>query len=65
MPSKLESEDYYIEGGYKVFTAEYHLKRGFCCGNKCRHCPYDSCKLPTIYNKVDKWHTQESKSKPQ
>ncbi|MBP7478209.1 MAG: hypothetical protein KA797_06785 [Chitinophagales bacterium] len=24
-----------------VFTREYHLKRGYCCGSKCLHCPYD------------------------
>ncbi|MGW8121082.1 MULTISPECIES: DUF5522 domain-containing protein [Roseivirga] len=23
-----------------VFTAKYHLKRGYCCKNGCRHCPY-------------------------
>ncbi len=23
-----------------VFTALFHSKRGFCCGNKCKHCPY-------------------------
>lgn len=23
-----------------VFTAKYHLKRGYCCQNGCRHCPY-------------------------
>ncbi len=23
-----------------VFTAEYHLRRGFCCDSGCRHCPY-------------------------
>ena len=23
-----------------VFTAAYHLKRGYCCGSGCRHCPY-------------------------
>ena len=23
-----------------VFTALFHSKRGFCCGNSCRHCPY-------------------------
>jgi Family of unknown function (DUF5522) len=27
--------------GYTVFTELAHLKRGFCCGNKCRHCPYN------------------------
>jgi hypothetical protein len=33
--------DYYLdEFGNTVFTAAYHLKRGNCCGNQCRHCPY-------------------------
>jgi hypothetical protein len=36
----LESEDYYMDGPYMVFTAAYHLKRGYCCGSGCRHCPY-------------------------
>lgn len=36
-----EGEDYYIdERGMFVFTAEYHLKRGYCCGSGCKHCPY-------------------------
>ena len=35
-----ESEDYYLKDGLMVFTASYHLKRGFCCENNCRHCPY-------------------------
>jgi hypothetical protein len=26
--------------GYVVWTEAYHLKRGYCCGNGCRHCPY-------------------------
>jgi Family of unknown function (DUF5522) len=39
-PSALEPEDYYFEGPYMVFTAAYHLKRGYCCGSGCRHCPY-------------------------
>jgi hypothetical protein len=38
---KLEPEDfYYSEEGYIVFTEKYHLKRGFCCKNGCKHCPY-------------------------
>jgi len=37
----LEPEDYYLEGPYLVFTAAYHLKRGYCCGSECRHCPYE------------------------
>jgi hypothetical protein len=32
---------YYNEEGYIVLTAKYHLEKGFCCGNGCRHCPYD------------------------
>lgn len=39
-PSPVEGRDYYIENGRWVFTAEYHAKRGSCCGNGCRHCPY-------------------------
>jgi hypothetical protein len=36
-----EKEDYYFnEQGYMVFTAKYLLKRGYCCQNGCRHCPY-------------------------
>ncbi|KAJ3375770.1 hypothetical protein GGF31_002974 [Allomyces arbusculus] len=27
--------------GYSVFTAVSHKKRGYCCGNQCRHCPYE------------------------
>lgn len=39
-PILVEGEDYYLENGLFVFTAAYHLKRGFCCHNNCRHCPY-------------------------
>lgn len=39
-PPALAPEDYYMEGPYMVFTAAYHLKRGYCCGSGCRHCPY-------------------------
>jgi len=33
--------DYYIEGERVIFTALAHIKRGVCCGNGCRHCPFD------------------------
>jgi hypothetical protein len=36
----LAPEDYYMENGLLVFTAAYHMKRGYCCGSGCRHCPY-------------------------
>ncbi|WP_160111220.1 DUF5522 domain-containing protein [Algoriphagus boritolerans] len=38
---KISAEDFYInERGLMVFTATYHLKRGYCCENGCKHCPY-------------------------
>ena len=36
----VEGEDYYREGAAVVFTARFLLRRGYCCGNGCRHCPY-------------------------
>ena len=30
----------YLEGPYVVFTAQFHLRRGYCCNSGCRHCPY-------------------------
>jgi iron complex transport system substrate-binding protein len=35
-----EGKDYYLERGSMVFTASYLKRRGYCCGNGCRHCPY-------------------------
>lgn len=26
--------------GLSVMTRQHHINRGFCCGNRCRHCPY-------------------------
>lgn len=42
MPEKLrEGEDYYIgEDGLLVMTEAYLRRRGTCCENGCRHCPY-------------------------
>ncbi|RTY68338.1 hypothetical protein EKM05_13935 [Flavobacterium sp. GSP27] len=36
----IEGIDYYIAQGNYVFKAWFHLKRGHCCTNGCRHCPY-------------------------
>jgi len=37
----VEGVDFYLnEQGYRVFTDTYLLKRGFCCKNGCKHCPY-------------------------
>jgi iron complex transport system substrate-binding protein len=35
-----ENRDYYTENGAFVFTADYLKRRGYCCNNGCRHCPY-------------------------
>lgn len=42
--------DYYIENGKFVFTAGYHLKRGFCCNHGCRHCPYRADEIKKFGN---------------
>ncbi|RLS35336.1 MAG: hypothetical protein DWH79_02355 [Planctomycetota bacterium] len=35
-----DEPDFYWEGGFVVFRASHHLKRGSCCGSGCRHCPF-------------------------
>ncbi len=39
-PPLVEGEDFYVENGLYVFTAKFLLRRGYCCGSGCRHCPY-------------------------
>ena len=47
MDKLVEGEDfYYNEQGYMVLTASYHLKRGDCCGNGCKQCPFDFVNVP-------------------
>ena len=51
-PIPLEKEDYYLnEQGYRVFTRQYHLKRGYCCKNGCKHCPYNYDKNTDTFKK--------------
>lgn len=35
-----EGEDYYFENGLMVLTERYLLRRGYCCEQGCRNCPY-------------------------
>lgn len=43
---KLDPEDFYLsEEGYLIFTEKYLLKRGYCCKNGCKHCPYGFDKM--------------------
>jgi hypothetical protein len=48
MKNKLVEEDdfYYNPQGFIVLTEAYHLERGYCCGNGCRHCPYEYKNVP-------------------
>jgi hypothetical protein len=50
LPLLKEGEDYYVEGDVMVFTAAYHLKRGYCCDSGCRHCPYEQKPVAAIKN---------------
>ncbi|GAB2526090.1 DUF5522 domain-containing protein [Rufibacter soli] len=44
-PQPLEPGDFYFnEQELMVFTAQYHLRRGFCCQSGCKHCPFGSKK---------------------
>ena len=45
-PIAEEDEDCYWDGPYLVFTEAFHLKRGYCCGSGCRHCPWKDKEAP-------------------
>lgn len=52
---KHEGDYYFTDDGLMVFTKEYHLKRGFCCKNNCRHCPWNKSDSPGwLTNKIKK-----------
>ncbi|UAY52163.1 cysteine-rich CWC family protein [Ferruginibacter albus] len=36
----VEGLHYTMEKGLFVFTELYHIQRGACCGNNCKHCAY-------------------------
>lgn len=47
MNNLIEGKHYYwSEDGLIVLTAQYHLEKGYCCGNGCRHCPFDYENVP-------------------
>lgn len=54
----IEGEDYYWEEKdgvkFRVFTELYLTKRGFCCQNRCRHCPYGFTTKMKKQNGTDK-----------
>ena len=43
----IEGEQYYYnEQGLIVLTEKFHRARGYCCGNGCKHCPFDYVSVP-------------------
>ncbi len=55
----VEGEDYYLDHGLMVLTARYHLRRGYCCDQGCRHCPYREA--PTRSSQRNADSNEESK----
>jgi hypothetical protein len=53
MTKLIKNFDYYLEENKFVLTETYLLKRGFCCNNNCRHCPYIG-KMKNIEEITDK-----------
>ncbi len=43
-PKLVEGIDFYTENNFVVFTELFLEKRGYCCKNGCRHCPYEEKK---------------------
>ncbi len=47
MNSWIEGIDYYLnESGLVVLTEKYLRDRGYCCGNGCKHCPFEYKNVP-------------------
>lgn len=42
----IEGVDFYYTNNLLVFTEQYHIEKGYCCGLGCRHCPYDLENVP-------------------
>ena len=45
IPELIEDIHFYKEDGFMVLTERFHLSRGTCCGNQCRHCPFEYCNV--------------------
>lgn len=61
-PYPVKEPDYYLNAsGLMVFTRTYHLKRGYCCGNGCLHCPYNHVNVPEKEEKDDTRRVRDAK----
>jgi len=36
----IDGVHYYYDGSLLIFKELFHIQRGQCCGNGCRHCPF-------------------------
>ncbi|ELU15804.1 hypothetical protein CAPTEDRAFT_228505 [Capitella teleta] len=43
--------------GFEVFTILSHLRRGYCCGNTCRHCPFKHSGVSQQFKQLKKFNT--------
>ncbi|NML35919.1 hypothetical protein HHL17_01805 [Chitinophaga sp. G-6-1-13] len=57
---------YYNAEGYMVFTEKYHLDRGYCCGNGCKHCPFSYENVPEPKKSIlrEKRRNEEKDGRP-
>ncbi len=61
----IEGIDFYFnEAGLTVMTEKYHLNRGFCCGNACRHCPFNYENVEKKKRKELVFKTKHENKKP-
>ena len=52
---ELAADEFYLSAeGYKIYTEKYHLKRGYCCKNGCKHCPFGYNKKTGKFDKEKK-----------
>ncbi len=42
----LKDDEFYMESGKFVLTERFLWRRGYCCGNGCRHCPFEYAQVP-------------------
>ena len=66
MPDQNPSPDFYFnEAGLMVMSESYLLKRGYCCGNGCTHCPYQYESVPEPRRSaLLAWRNEEQNRKP-
>lgn len=52
---ELDPTEFYLSPeGYIIYTEKYHLKRGYCCKNGCKHCPFGYNKKTGKFDKEKK-----------